>query len=103
MKDKLKHKPLLQLPNFGKTFELESDTSGVDIDGVLIQDTKLVAYFSEKLNMPYFELFYVSYDKELYVLNALAHPRGRHSAAAYLRALRQVGAWKGGGEAKGAA
>ena len=50
LKDKLTHTPLLQLPNFGKTFELECDASGVGIGGVLMQDGKPIAYFSEKLH-----------------------------------------------------
>ncbi|WVZ63751.1 hypothetical protein U9M48_013359 [Paspalum notatum var. saurae] len=50
LKDKLTHAPLLQLLDFGKTFELECDASGVGIGGVLMQKNKRVAYFSEKLS-----------------------------------------------------
>jgi hypothetical protein len=66
LKDKLMHTPLLQLPNFGKTFELECDASRIVIGGVLMQDGKPVAYFSEKLHGPV--LNYSTYDKELYDL-----------------------------------
>ena len=66
LKDKLTHMPLLQLPNFCKTFELECDASGVGIGGVLMQDGKPIAYFSEKLHGPV--LNYSTYDKELYAL-----------------------------------
>jgi hypothetical protein len=45
--DKLTHAPLLQLLDFDKTFELECDTSGIGIEGVLLQEGKPVAYFSE--------------------------------------------------------
>jgi hypothetical protein len=64
--DKLTHAPLLQLPDFGKTFELECDASRIGIGGVLLQEGKLIAYFSEKLSGP--SLNYSTYDKELYAL-----------------------------------
>ena len=48
LKDRLTHAPLPQLPDFTKTFELECDASGIGLGGVLIQEGKFVAYFSEK-------------------------------------------------------
>ena len=66
LKDKLTHAPLLQLSNFNKTFELECDASGIGLGGVLLQDGKPVAYFSEKLSGP--SLNYSTYDKELLAL-----------------------------------
>jgi hypothetical protein len=62
----LTHAPLLQLSNFGKTFELKRDASGIGIGGVLFQEGKPVAYFSEKLSGP--SLNYTTYDKKLYTL-----------------------------------
>jgi hypothetical protein len=62
--DKLTHAPLLQLLDFGKTFELKCDASGIGIGGVLLQEGKPMAYFSENLSGP--SLNYSSYDKELY-------------------------------------
>ena len=66
LKEKLTNAPLLQLSDFGKPFEFECDASGIGIGGVLIQDGKHVAYFSEKLSGP--NLNYSTYDKELYDL-----------------------------------
>jgi hypothetical protein len=62
----LTHAPFLQHPDFGKTFELKCDANGNDIGGILFQEDKPVAYFSEKLSGP--SLNYSTYDKKLYAL-----------------------------------
>ena len=49
LKKRLTEAPLLVLPDFTKTSEVECDESGIGIEGMLMQDGKLVAYFSEKL------------------------------------------------------
>jgi hypothetical protein len=57
--DKLTHAPLLQLLNFGKTFELECDVSGISMRGLLLQEGKPMAYFGKKLSGPF--LNYLTY------------------------------------------
>ncbi|XP_042005822.1 uncharacterized protein LOC121754549 [Salvia splendens] len=73
LKNDLTHAPLLALPNFDKTFELECDANGVGIDGVLMQEGKPIAYFSEKLGQA--QLNYPTYGKELEFVIHTDHER----------------------------
>lgn len=66
LKKRLTEAPLLVLPDFAKTFEIECDASGLGIGGVLMQNGKPMAYYSEKLDGA--RLNYPIYDKELYAL-----------------------------------
>ena len=62
LKEKITERPILILPNFGNTFQVKCDASGVTIGAVLSQDNRSVAYFSENLNDT--KRKYSMYDKD---------------------------------------
>lgn len=71
LKNLLTHAPLLALPNFDKPFEIHCDASSFAIGGVLTQEKRPIAYFSEKLFGA--QINYPIYDKDLYALVRVLH------------------------------
>jgi len=66
LKDKLTKAPILTLPTFTMSFEIECDASNIGIEIFLLQEDHPIAYFSEKLKSSH--LNYSPYDKKLYAL-----------------------------------
>lgn len=66
LKQEVATKPILLLPTFDKLFTIECDASGVAVGGVLSQEGRPMALFSEKLNEA--KKKYSTYDLELYAL-----------------------------------
>jgi hypothetical protein len=50
LKEKITEKPIMVLPDFGKTFQVRCDASGLAIGAALSQDNRPVSYFSDNLN-----------------------------------------------------
>ena len=66
LKKKITEQPILVLLDFGKTFQVRCDASGLAIGVFLSQDNKQNACLSEKLNDA--KKKYSTYDKEFYAV-----------------------------------
>ena len=66
LRKKIIEKLVLDLPDFGKVFQVEIDASGVAIGAILSQEQRPIVCFSEKLNEA--KKKYSSYDKEFFAV-----------------------------------
>jgi hypothetical protein len=66
LKKKITKQLILVLLDFGKTFKVRCDASGIGIGAVLSQDNRPADYFSEKLNDA--KEKYYTYEKEFYTV-----------------------------------
>ena len=100
LKQKVFELPILALPNFNKVFQVECDVSGNAIGAVSCQEGKIVAFFSEKLNVA--KRKYSMYDQEFHaIVQALKNWRHHlipkefvlytdHKALQYLRSQHKL-------------
>ena len=67
--------PVLALPDYSKLYVLECDVSGKGVGAVLMQEGRLMAYYSKALSLIRLELS--TYEKELLVI-VMAVTKWRH-------------------------
>ncbi|KAL3692137.1 hypothetical protein R1sor_005788 [Riccia sorocarpa] len=85
VKEILASEPVLKLPEFDKPFEVHTDASDFAIGGVLVQESRPVAYESRKLSDR--EARWPTHEKELYLvvycLKKWQHYLGLHKTKVY--------------------
>ncbi|GKA39419.1 retrotransposon protein, putative, ty1-copia subclass [Tanacetum coccineum] len=86
LKQRLTQASVLALPNFDDVFQVECDASGLGIGGVLSQNQKPIAFFSEKFNEA--RRKYSTYDKEFYAILKPRHAKWVEFLQAYSFVIR---------------